>query len=358
MSEARPAPQPDQLVHDDALAWDMAHAQKPYWEDEYAVRSDLMSIPEAHIKTRESLLNTAASVAVEGAQAAEEVQQNYKPDGPDEAVTSDNEESMVDKESDATPEDIWSPEQIEEFVKSNLFGVAIYTNRFEHRILSKDSLHRTLVQRGQADLDRFIKEDLAGSLSIVNEQETAEYVPEGISELVTLVPWQDLAGQTKNGYSSKSGLASRVPGYVLMYKTLTRGLDPSTGKNIYDEAQQEGHNTRYGTYTTFNVPLTKEQAAELLGQIRQRPEVVRDIMEALALSGGLDDKYGKYTDSVSTNGLTMSEFWNGTGQEHRKRPIVSRPPYEAWAEVNGGINRIALRTDINAGPDQAEILEF
>jgi hypothetical protein len=324
-------------VINELLASDMASEQKPYWEDARSAKElgKSLELKESAMAIGEAVL----AIETRGINAVQGIEDGWV-DTSESAATQE-----ATRHSPEVKESIWSPEHIKEFVGNHTMSAVISSTLFDHRIRSKNAGHRTLADRGQYKIAEFLREELAGSLAIVGE-ESQGFSEKGVSEVVTVVPMNSLTQDGEAGYQARRGLATKFgsKNYIMMYKTMTRS-------GPFNDAQQEQYG-RPGRYATFNVILTHEEVEPLLAQIQERPEIVRDIMDRLASSGDLDASKGSYRDSATGSGQTIAQQWNGEGGQK------ARPPYDMFKEMNGGINRIALRTDLNTGPDEAQILEF
>ena len=342
MSEANPAPRPNELIHNPDLVWDMAHAQKPYWED-----ARLLSESGEPI----GLSATGRAIAVSaiknsGIEAVQTLQDNWVEPS---SEPSSPAQERVGEEALTNQETLWSPEKIKEFVADHTAGACICTNMFDHRVRSKGGRHRTLSQRGKYELSEFITKDLGGSLTAVGDEESKQFSEAGISELITVVPTNTLIESGSHGYESRTHLASKFneDSFMIFYKTMTRG-----GKF---DTQDGPDGSRPGRYTTFTMLVKKAEAVEFMEQLKQRPEMVRDVMDSVVNSEYLDYKKDlSKQDGKTGSGTSIAQYWSGDSRSGRP----SRPSYDKFKEINGGVNRIALRTDLNAGPNQAEILEF
>jgi hypothetical protein len=82
----------------------------------------------------------------------------------------------------------------------------------------------------------------------------------------------------------------------------------------------------------MSIFLPESDAQELVQAIQGDTQTIRDTV-----------------DLAMRQEIEASEMWDEDGV---------RPPYEDWKELNGGVNRIALRDDMKKGPEQREILEF
>ncbi len=330
MSEQSPSYPTDQRIDNQDLALEMAWAQKPHWEVEKTARE-------------QGLLDIAEQVGISGPLAAKTVEESF--------VNSSVE--ISEPETNDTVESMWSPERIKEFVEKHSVGAVISTSMFEHRLRTPGNAHRADQAKHFIDLFRqFLSQDLAGSLGVVDDEEAQVFSREGISELVTIVPIAALAAQHKEGYILRSGLADRLQGQsVFLYKTMTRG------SSSYEEAQREQYG-RSGRFTSFAMLINSDEVAELTDQIQHRPEMVRDIMDTVAADPHLDSNDGHQNRDGNTNtGRKIADYWSGENP-NTKKSITSRPPYDRWKEINGGVNRIALRTDVTTGPEEAIVLEF
>lgn len=353
MAEATPAPQPDQLVHNQDLAWDMAHAQKPYWED----AQKLHNTAEAIGLSETARLVATAAIHEAGVNVVKAIDENWPPS----VVAEEVSKSAI---PELSPDKVWTAEEVRDFSLKHFATLSTYFNAFKRHLHSPSAVHRVFRQKGREDKLNLLV--ALGSTMGVNSEESKLFVKAGYSETVTIVPLSELASKDNpDGYRIDPALLEIKGGYVLMYKTNTRisGNDQGVYSDASVQAREERRaagakiDSRPGQYVSMNMLIyTKDEAEELEAQIRKNPQMVRDIMETLVLSNELDELNvlkGAHFDASTQDGKLQS---GGTVAERWE--IDCRPPYERWKEVNGGVSRIALRTNITDGPDKSESLEF
>ena len=105
------------------------------------------------------------------------------------------------------------------------------------------------------------------------------------------------------------------------------------GKFRNNKYRAASHDQRPGNQLLVQLYLPKSNADELLVAVQNDPTVIRGTI-----------------DTLMRQELKAGDSWDG--------PQGVRPLYDEWDQVNGGVNKIALRTDMLQGPQDSNILEF
>jgi len=149
-----------------------------------------------------------------------------------------------------------------------------------------------------------------------------EFLEAGVSELVTVqVAPEDIKFKQVDPTSSKA-----EDGVVAIhYKTLTR--EGSSGKDKYLHLDGFG---RPGNTLDLLMYLPKTDGEELISATRRDPNVIRQLV-----------------DTQMREQIGANESWN-----------QAKPPYKKWEEINGGVSRIAIRSDNDQGVVASEIVSF
>ncbi len=157
--------------------------------------------------------------------------------------------------------------------------------------------------------------------TMTDAQVKSELREEGVAEVFTFTSLD------------KSSLAKLVPGHntepgaltVVTYET-TVGTGYGRGPN-YDQ----GTRGVPGIKTQYHLFMSPSDAVALETAVRETPRLVHELTDTLM---------------QGTFGITP-QTWKELG-----------PQYEAWEDLNGGVNRIAVRKNIRDTADQADILGF
>lgn len=141
--------------------------------------------------------------------------------------------------------------------------------------------------------------------SIVSEYEKAK-----IPEMITV----SSVDRSFHDFSSAPDAVDEKT-MAITYETVFRYVD-TTGR---------GGNMRY-----FTIFLPESQGKLLIEGIESNPEMIHNLADIV-----LRDKVG------------APDNWQD-----------SKPPYDEWKATNGGVNRIAIRTDLSQHPEESQVLEF
>lgn len=166
----------------------------------------------------------------------------------------------------------------------------------------------------------------------------------GVAEVVTITPAADLIADNEiNSLYTRDlePVEGGEPLAVVEYSTLS-----GKGRYPYDRySDPKILPERRGGQTSLRwvMVLPESTAAELRTAIIEDPDLVRLMSEAIVTN---PDARGILSREDSPNPITR-ELWER-----------SRPPYEAWKDINGGVERIALRDGRSQPANEARILEF
>lgn len=141
----------------------------------------------------------------------------------------------------------------------------------------------------------------------------AKFVQYDISEVVTIVP---LKG-SKFGEFNQTGVSADEEAVLITYETLSGGPRTKFRNGL-------------GNILQLTMVLPQSEASAFTQLLQEDPSVIRDL-----------------TDSLMVDKFQAGQPWE-----------KARPPYKQWEELNGGINRIALRHDFRASAEQSQIFEF
>jgi hypothetical protein len=142
------------------------------------------------------------------------------------------------------------------------------------------------------------------------------FVDQGIPEVVTINTIEGTAFGRVVDSQSEKGDEDTV---CVTYETLTNG---------YDNKYRYGK----GDFLRLRIFLPRSEAEEMVQAITDKPEVLRQL-----------------TESFMTEKLHVGEQWD--------KKI--RPPYEAWRELDNGVSRMAICSEVKiARPDDSKIIEF
>ena len=297
MTEAKTAPNPDTLIQDSKLAENMAIAEKRHRD---YVFTDGERLGE---------LATAAILRVADEDSELEAER-YKQEHSTGLL------SEEDKNNSAEGEDELTHEQLRRIIEGSDSVISVWISAkdlAEKRKLGVQDAFNTFYSGDQS----YLTNKLAQKLQ--SPQFTEASIKEGLeafdkAEVSELLTFLEVPAGLASKYEEKLCL--------LRYDTVTR-----TASHRYDYEDGRG---RTGNQFNYALILKEEEAVELLEEIKNNPQIAREIGELL-----MQERVG------------VPEAWD-----------TFRPPYDDWKAVNGGINRIALRTGYNAGQDEYEILEF
>lgn len=151
----------------------------------------------------------------------------------------------------------------------------------------------------------------------------AKFLDQGILERLAVVHSSNISfGRVK-----PDSQRNEEPIVGLMYTTLNRGepYAKDRSKNYYYRNSMGGS----GNFFQFNLFVPKSTADRVLSAIEYDPATIRQIGDVL-----MSREYSE-------------EEWDKV-----------KPPFEAWRGENGGVERLAIVSDTEAGPEDAQILEF
>lgn len=170
-----------------------------------------------------------------------------------------------------------------------------------------------------------------------------------ITEVVTIRDlYKDVTMKQANPYTYKPD----EPVMIVDYELSLIGKDSRALDTLKKEDYMQLKNEYQGATSTpkgvkglpandnlkVRIYMATSDAGEFVNAVRQNPQTVRDAV-----------------DIAMRQEIEADKNWDELG---------GRPPYEKWKELNGGINRIALRyespekDDHRKGPEESEILEF
>jgi len=131
----------------------------------------------------------------------------------------------------------------------------------------------------------------------------------------------------------KSSLAQLVPGHGSEPGPLTIVTYETTIGDIYNKGPRytQGNSYAPGVKTSYHLFMSPTNAADLETAVRETPRLVHELTDTL-----MQDTFG-----------ITPKTWKELG-----------PQYEAWKDLNGGVNRIAVRNGIGDTANKADILEF
>lgn len=155
-----------------------------------------------------------------------------------------------------------------------------------------------------------------------------------VSEIVTVkqIGKVDYDKVSWNQYEPNPSVKNSHDGEKVMsilYETVTRlGRMADRAKFLYKDAFG-----RSGNSISFRLILPESSASTFVEAMHDDPEIIRTALDVIA-----------------------SKVLNFEDDSARKSSFT--PDYESWRDSGGGVSRIALRTRLDAGPEQSEILEF
>lgn len=314
MSEHQ-SPNPDQLEGNRDRAVDMAYAKKPYWE--LMAEAKNLQADDA-VELLDQLEN----------QPMEQAGELYDQQNP------------VTPEAEQSGDFLSSPEAIREFVDKNSVSVTVAARDFETRLHMNNGAHRKPRLKEVGDL---MKQFLRDEAPVLNGGDLGKYESINASEVITIAPLHELYDpNSMSGLNSKPGTKTRnefarraTTLYFMSYQTNGRGSNTQ-----YEFLTPDG---RPGAMANYFMIMNAADGEQLQAAIQEKPQLARDLLATIMETQDLDKK-GDNMKRVASEPVP-DDAW-------------AHPPYEAWKEQNGGVNRIALRTSVDTPPEQCEIIEF
>lgn len=308
---------PESYIQDQALAWDMAHAEKPYRD--LQAEATKLGLKDAHLELGR-LANDASDMFV--------VEQLDSPDEHEEPTLQTAYLTETGTEKEKTKEWLnYVSKEAGVFAYGWIDGSEIGKDKQSRY----NSFHGVYSGRG---MDFFNHTDLWMKLP-ASDKFKAKQVAKGVTEHVKIYETNRRMGEFKD-----SSAYPDEPTIIMLYETTTGTRDTtSLSKADLDRLSeyQQAHRS------------SGAQDSALLVQIHLPKTVGLEFMEKARNNPGL---YRELVDVAMRQEVGMSDSWEG-GRN------AIKPPYEAWKEINGGVNRIAV-TDRSLDPDnyQTKTIEF
>lgn len=234
----------------------------------------------------------------------------------------------------------FSSEQLRVITAQNFFILATHIGNaqrtFRHMPEALFDSQRGQLTQAQYGMERAL-EDLSlrgrpGSQE-VRRQEDKALNDMGVSELITFSPAEEyFTGKLAEGMRGK---------FVLDYRTATDGSGPY---KFLDSAGRPGDRLNYSLLIDG-----KEKADELRQAVEHDPNIARQFAEVMITETPHLNDESAWDMSKAPNSL-----FKGTKEEW----ATERPPYEEWQTINGGKNRVAIRTDVTQPVEQSKTVEF
>lgn len=149
-----------------------------------------------------------------------------------------------------------------------------------------------------------------------DEWPTESFTESGVPEIITVNTYD-------NKFVGNSHPKAGEKLSVLVYQT-------DSAKNGKYQQQYRDDRGRPGCIFSAAIAMPESDAIRIIEATKDKPETIHDVMDV-------------YMRDI----LGAQEGWD-----------KSKPPYDAWKEMNEGVGRIAIRTDAHHGPEQSDIVEY
>ncbi len=295
-------PVPPTVISDPALATDMAYGEKPYRE------------LEAHAKEL-GVEHVAKQMDIQATEAAKAIVEGYIPDPANSTEVQTSETAAVIEAPSA--EKKISPERLSEMIRDSAVGTHAWMSAREIPADKKDGTSSETTVGTSKKIRELTDETLGRSVGLLKQFEA-----HSVSEVITI---QEMGGSMK--FAKPDTTKPDEPVVMVGYQTTNR-------RQLYEEVKYPQPMARGGA-GTGNSMLTclfmpKSAAVELVNAMQTDPAIIREAV-----------------DVAMRQEVEASTTWD-----------QMKPPYDKWREINGGVDRIALRNSFEADTNQAQILEF
>ncbi len=285
-------------IDDKALAYHLAHLQKPFKDVELAF------IQDNKLEIAKQVAHKGLSVvATSENRFSEHLDTNYSLEN--KVGLSRERISQIANESDFAAH-TWIYGR--EIPNDKINGGGQWTSLYNR--------NRRMSQRQSDNTRNFYKESSAELLN--------GFVDAGISELVTIsiapdnVKFKEVVPESSKGEDGIIGIH---------YYTLSRFDSYKFDDKKFSYLSPDG---RPGNSLDVLVFLPTSDAVELIQAMKNDPNIIRE-----------------FIDVEMIEQIGAHESWD-----------QAKPPYKHWEDVNGGISRIAIRTDMSQGISQSQIIDF